>query len=97
MKAEHREKLEKCAVLIQKVYRMWRAKTLYQQLMLYKAQKETQLIYFGQQVKTESEGWAILFSPWETSTFIQTTVEIEFYKYCMKNKNKIFFERTCLK
>ncbi|XP_041374247.1 myosin-IIIb-like [Gigantopelta aegis] len=39
------------ALIIQKYFRRWRSKTLYQQLVMYKSQKETQLIYFGQQVE----------------------------------------------
>lgn len=52
----HQEKHEQLsneqlsALKIQTYYRMWRCKTVYQQLMKYKSQKELQLIYFSQQV-----------------------------------------------
>ncbi|KAK3082812.1 hypothetical protein FSP39_006063 [Pinctada imbricata] len=39
------------AALIQSYYRMWKTKSVYQQLQLYRAQRETQLIYFSQQVE----------------------------------------------
>ena len=45
-----RKKRAQASTIIQTYFRMWKAKTLYKQLTDYKGQKETQLIYFGQQV-----------------------------------------------
>ena len=44
------QKRTQASTIIQTYFRMWKAKTLYKQLTDYKGQKETQLIYFGQQV-----------------------------------------------
>ena len=40
----------RAAILIQTYFRMWKCKSIYQQLQQYKSQKELQLIYFTQQV-----------------------------------------------
>ncbi|XP_070187968.1 myosin-IIIb-like isoform X1 [Littorina saxatilis] len=46
---------QRAATIIQTYFRMWKAKTLYKQLALYKGQKETQLIFFGQQVENSGK------------------------------------------
>ncbi|XP_014669755.1 PREDICTED: myosin-IIIb-like [Priapulus caudatus] len=46
----HRRQIEGAAICIQKNYRMWKSQKIYQQMLMYKSQKETQLIYFTQQV-----------------------------------------------
>ncbi|XP_060080055.1 myosin-IIIb-like [Ylistrum balloti] len=42
---------EHSATVIQKYYRRWRCRTLYQQLQLYKSQRDTQVLFFTQQVE----------------------------------------------
>ncbi|XP_021363732.1 myosin-IIIb-like isoform X9 [Mizuhopecten yessoensis] len=39
------------AIMIQKYYRRWRCRTVYQQLLLYKSQRDTQVLFFTQQVE----------------------------------------------
>ncbi|XP_064647040.1 myosin-IIIa-like isoform X3 [Lineus longissimus] len=51
MRAKQRLNDETAAVVVQKHFRAWKTKTIYQQLCMYRSQKETQLIYFGQQVE----------------------------------------------
>ncbi|KAL8563942.1 hypothetical protein ACOMHN_059372 [Nucella lapillus] len=54
-KVQHQSEVKQrkglAATVIQTYFRMWRAKTLYRQLVDYNGQKEIQLIYFGQQVE----------------------------------------------
>ena len=49
MSEQKMEKLE-AAIIIQTYYRMWHCKSIYQQLLKFKSQKELQMIYFAQQV-----------------------------------------------
>ena len=55
MKEKKTEKLD-AAILIQTYYRMWHCKTIYQQLVKFKEQKELQFIYFAQQVCCYAQG-----------------------------------------
>ncbi|XP_033727991.1 LOW QUALITY PROTEIN: myosin-IIIb-like [Pecten maximus] len=45
------QQTEHSATVIQKYYRRWRCQTLYQQLQLYKSQRDTQVLFFTQQVE----------------------------------------------
>ena len=46
---------KEAAKTIQYFWRKWKSKSLFQQLMLYRAEKQQQLVYFCQQVKTAKE------------------------------------------
>ena len=46
---------KEAAKTIQYFWRKWKSKSLFQQLMLYRAEKQQQLVYFCQQVKASKE------------------------------------------
>ncbi|XP_074662164.1 myosin-IIIb-like [Tubulanus polymorphus] len=55
-KMKHTAKLHKAVLVLQKNFRMWRTRSIYQHLCMYKCQKETQAMYFGKQVELYANG-----------------------------------------
>nr|XP_006825854.1 PREDICTED: myosin-IIIa-like [Saccoglossus kowalevskii] len=50
IKARHDSKKWDSSILLQRWFRMWKKRSLYQQIQLYRSQQETRLIFFLQQV-----------------------------------------------